>query len=189
MNKGRLGATILVGTLTVLYPVIVYFGIQVVPMGSLLLILGVALLGRLLLGGGLKTSTGLGVGIALLFCLLVWLSGSTTGLLYYPVVINLTMLLIFAASLVRPPSAIEQLARLSEPDLPDSGVTYTRRVTWVWCCFFVINGSIAWYTAADGNMEIWALYNGLIAYVAMGALFGVEWLIRRRVRAKQANLS
>jgi uncharacterized membrane protein len=53
--------------------------------------------------------------------------------------------------------------------------------------FFAANGSIAWWTT-DQSMNIWTLYNGLIAYVAMGVMFGGEWLIRQRVMRRSSSV-
>lgn len=106
---------------------------------------------------------------------------------FYPALVNAVLLAVFATSLARPPSAIERLARLSEPDLPPAAVRYTRRVTQVWCVFFVGNGAIALATALWASTEAWALYNGVIAYGLMGVLFGAEWLVRRRVKARVAH--
>lgn len=107
----------------------------------------------------------------------------------YPALVNAVLLAVFAASLIHPPSAIERLARLREPDLPPAAVAYTRKVTWVWCGFFVLNGSLALATALWADAATWALYNGLIAYGLIGALFAGEWLVRRRVRARHAAAS
>ena len=104
----------------------------------------------------------------------------------YPVLLNLAFLGVFAASLRRGPSAIERLARLREPDLPPAGVAYTRRVTQVWCVFFGANALVSAATALWADAAGWALYNGFIAYVAMGVLLAGEWLVRRRVRARSA---
>ena len=79
---------------------------------------------------------------------------------------------------------IERLARLQEPDLPAAGVAYTRRVTQVWCGFFIVNGSVSLLTALFASDAGWALYNGVISYALMGLLFVGEWLIRKRVKAK-----
>jgi uncharacterized membrane protein len=49
---------------------------------------------------------------------------------------------------------------------------------------FVLNGSLALYTAVAADIEVWALYNGVIAYVLMGLLFAGEYLVRRRVRRR-----
>ena len=77
------------------------------------------------------------------------------------------------------------LARLSEPDLPDVAIAYTRKVTLVWCAFFLVNGGIALATALWGTEAQWTLYNGGIAYVLMGLIAAVEWLVRKRVRGQQ----
>ena len=76
---------------------------------------------------------------------------------------------------------VERLARLRNPELPAAGVRYTRQVTQVWCAFFIVNGLIAVWTAVWSSREVWAVYNGFIAYLAMGALFAGEWLLRRRL--------
>ncbi len=94
---------------------------------------------------------------------------------------------IFATSLRFPPTAVERLARLTEPELPPFAVVYTRRVTQVWCGFFVLNGALALMTALWASNQVWALYNGLLAYVMMGVLFGGEWLVRRRGKAAHAH--
>ncbi|MCL2160503.1 MAG: hypothetical protein FWH56_01240 [Betaproteobacteria bacterium] len=105
---------------------------------------------------------------------------SSASLLYYPVLVNAVFLLAFAISLFQSQTLIERLARRIDPKLPPEGVRYTRKVTLAWCVFFVFNGGIAFWTTTQA-MSVWALYNGLIAYVAMGMMFGGEWLIRRRV--------
>jgi uncharacterized membrane protein len=110
--------------------------------------------------------------------------GSAVAVRYYPVLVNAVLLAVFAASLMRPPSVVERIARLREPDLPPAGVAYTRRVTIAWTVFFALNGSAALYTAAFASLETWALYNGLIAYVLIGALFAGELAIRSLVRAR-----
>ncbi len=117
---------------------------------------------------------------------LLWRSNDPTWVLSYPIFVNALMFSLFAASLWHPPSAIERLARLRHPDLPPEGVAYTRRVTQVWCGFFVANGGIAAWTAFAASRETWVLYNGLIAYLLMGALFAGEWLYRRQRFGREA---
>ena len=46
--------------------------------------------------------------------------------------------------------------------------------------------TLALATALWASDKTWALYNGLIAYLLMGALFAGEWLVRGRVRARAA---
>ncbi|RPI63761.1 MAG: hypothetical protein EHM50_01805 [Lysobacterales bacterium] len=122
-------------------------------------------------------------GGVLLAVLSFWL-GDAGAVRYYPVLVNAALLTVFAASLKRPPSVVERIARLREPDLPPAGVAYTRRVTIAWTVFFALNGAAALYTATLGSLETWALYNGLLAYVLIGALFGGELAIRSFVKAR-----
>jgi len=104
--------------------------------------------------------------------------GKPDAMLYYPVLVNASMCLLFSWSLISPPSAIERIARLREPDLSPAGVRYTRRVTIAWIAFFVANGAIALYTATLTPLATWALYNGFIAYLLIGAMFAVEFAVR-----------
>lgn len=112
---------------------------------------------------------------------------SALPLKFYPVLVNATMLVVFGWSLRHPPSLIERLARVREPDLPPRGVAYTRRVTQAWCLFFVANGTVATVTALWASDRVWALYNGAIAYALIGAMFAGEWLVRQRVMARAAE--
>jgi uncharacterized membrane protein len=91
------------------------------------------------------------------------------------------MLILFGATLFQPPTMVERFARLQEPELSPTRVRYTRHVTEAWCVFFVINGVIAGYTAAFASREAWALYNGLVAYLLIGAMFAGERLVRQLV--------
>ena len=104
----------------------------------------------------------------------------------YPVFMNLTMLVAFAVTLWKPPTMIERFARISDPDLDDHGVAYTRKVTWVWISFFVFNGSVALWTALYGTLLQWGAYNGGISYGLAGLLMGVEYVIRRIVRHRKS---
>lgn len=166
------------------YPVLVYFALRrgVPPRYLALGLLAVLALrwGKplarkappaLLIAGGLAAAA------------LAWFRGAVS-VLYYPVAVNLALLGVFAASLRFPPTVIERLARLKEPELDARGVRYTRRVTQVWCAFFAANAALAALTAAAGDHAVWAFYNGFLAYVLMGALFLGEWLVRRRLRAE-----
>ena len=170
MLRGTL-LTLLIA-LTVAYPLAVYYGLQHVSPRIMAAALA-AIIGLRLLAD--RQRRFLPVGLVLLI-----------SLRFYPVLVNLVMLGLFSWTLLFPPSLIERLARLKEPDLPPSGVRYTRRVTQVWCGFFVLNGSIAAYTALYSSLATWTLYNGLISYLLMGALFGGEFLLRLHVRKQPA---
>jgi uncharacterized membrane protein len=123
-------------------------------------------------------------GGALLLAALAVSSNALLPLKLYPVLVNAVMLSVFAYTLVSPPSMIERFARLREPDLPSQAIAYTRRVTQVWCVFFVVNGAISLVTALWSSPAVWSLYNGVIAYLLMGLLLGGEYLVRLRFKRR-----
>ena len=100
---------------------------------------------------------------------------------FYPVVVNAAWLSFFALSLAGE-SVVEKLARLREPNLPEDGQRYCRKVTAAWCLFFILNGSVALDSALNRSDAWWALYNGFIAYGLIALMFAGEWLVRRLVR-------
>ncbi len=69
-----------------------------------------------------------------------------------------------------------------EGDLSPAAVRYTRRVTQVWCGFFIVNGGVSLWTCLHGNVHLWTLWNGMLSYVLMAALFAGEWVVRQRVK-------
>ena len=107
------------------------------------------------------------------------LLGDQRFFLALPVLVNLLLLAHFAGSLRGEVSLVERMARLRESELPPGGPAYCRRVTKVWCVFFVLNGSVAAVLALSGKVQWWALYTGLLAYLLMGLLFAVEFIVRK----------
>ena len=177
--------------LWIAYPLLVYFGLQFIQPRYLALLLIAALLLRaphaarnLLSGFGGAERLMLGALLGL--SVLAGVANSETLLRLYPFAMNLGMFALFALSLKRPPSMIERLARLEEPDLSAAAVRYTRDLSIIWCVFLSANACIALYTALWTSREIWALYNALIAYMLMGALLLGERLLRRKLIARYA---
>lgn len=165
------------------YPIGVYFGlarIGVVPIACLLAALALARMALVRRERRLRIASSLALVVALAVAVASALTRDSAWLRYYPMLINLTALTVFGWSLLHPPSVIEQLARLHTPQLPAEGVAWTRAVTRVWCAFFVLNGSVAWYTARFATLQTWTLYNGFIAYLLIGLLLGGEFLLRPR---------
>src|SRR5580704_11915649 len=84
--------------------------------------------------------------------------------LYWPVVVSATLLVVFGRTLFHPPTLVERFARLQKSELTPEEVRYCRRVTQLWCLFFIGNGSLAWVLAHGSSLRAWALYTGLISY-------------------------
>ena len=176
----KLSALLMLG-----WPFVIWFGLThnslhwLLPLMALLLLVRLCHIRRMT--GPLRAvmQTVALAGIAL--CAASALLKSHQLLLFYPLAVNLVMLGVFAGSLWTSQPLVERLARLRDPDLPAAAIGYTRRVTQVWCLFFIVNGTVALVTAVQGDMQRWTAWNGMIAYLLMGLLMGGEWLVRRRV--------
>lgn len=121
-----------------------------------------------------------------LFC---FITGQEYFLKLYSVVINATFLFVFGSTLFFEPNIIFRFATLADRSIKGSSYeqnvkSYCKKVTLVWCAFFVCNGSIAAYTTFCCSREVWAIYNGGISYALMGTLFVVEFIIRKVVDKK-----
>ncbi|HBX05823.1 MAG TPA: DNA gyrase subunit B [Leclercia adecarboxylata] len=181
---------LLTGLMLVAWPFLIGFGLMHNSLHWLLPLLAVLLLLRFRQArhnaGPMRyaVQTVALAGIAL--CTASYLLKAHQWLLFYPVVVNLVMLVVFGGSLWTSMPVVERLARLREPDLSPVGVRYTRRVTQVWCGFFIINGAIALFTVLHADIRLWTLWNGMIAYLLMGTLMAGEWVVRQRAMKNDA---
>ena len=134
-----------------------------------------------------------------LFC---FITGKEFFLKIYSVVINLTMLFVFGSTLFMPPNIIFRFATMSDKSIKGSSFEqkvykYCHKVTVIWCCFFILNGSAAALTtfadkifglSPEAARKVWAVYNGGISYVLMGSLFVIEFIVRKLVDKKMMKL-
>lgn len=170
----------------ILYPISIYFGLQYFSPSQLGLFLLAVFALRILVIRNHPIRRGrqmiLTVIVGVVLAGLTWIFNTEQFLLWYPVALNSVLLIVFIVSLISPPSAIEVIARIKEPDLNKVGIIYTRKVTMAWSVFFAINALISAWTVLQQDMQLWTLYNGLLAYLAMGLFFGIELLVRRHAR-------
>lgn len=179
----------LLALLTLTYPFAVYYGLDIIGVRGFSLILLALFSFRILANPTqrVKKHSLLLLAVMAVFTLYVFSQNSAAGLRLYPLIINSVFLIAFFYSLFTSESMIERFARLQEPELPPSGVAYTRKVTIVWCLFFLINGLISLYTAVYCDIRTWSYYNGFIAYLMMGALFALEFITRHFSSRKKAQ--
>lgn len=176
---------LLTGLLLLAWPFLIWFGLAhnslhwLLPLMALLLFLRFRQTRRQ--AGPLRIVTQVVAIAGMTLCIASYLLKTHQLLLFYPVVVNVVMLAVFGGSLWSSMPIVERLARLREPALADTGVRYTRRVTQIWCAFFIINGGIALFTALRGDMSLWTAWNGMLSYLLMGTLMAGEWLVRRQV--------
>lgn len=189
-SRSRRSLTLAIAALGIAYPFLVYFGLRFISPIWMVAGLLVLLAFRFLFDRGgtrqrlMPVFAVAGVGVLALVVL-----SPLAGLKAYPILVSLGFAGLFAASLIRPPTIIERIARLREPDLPPSAIPYLRNVTLAWIAFFLLNATLSAATAFSGSMEAWTLYNGLISYFLIGAMFAAEFTIRWFLRRQQRNLA
>jgi uncharacterized membrane protein len=173
--------TVLTVAVTLLYPLAIWFGHgQVEPrwLAGLLLLAAATRLPALKLSGVARWSV---AGALVLVACAIW-SNLLLPLKLYPVLVNAALLAGFGYSLTTPMSAVERMARLRGDDFPPVAQAYMRKVTQVWCGFFVFNGAVAFATALWASEAVWSLYTGVVSYLLMAVLFGAEYLVRLRFK-------
>ena len=134
--------------------------------------------------------------------LLCFLTDEAIFLKLYPVAINLIFLVFFGSTLFRGPNMIFRFATLADKSVKGSFhekkvENYCRKVTVIWCIFFILNGTVAILTVFAGKIfgitpenadKVWSLYNGGISYILMGFLFAAEFIVRKFVDKKMTKV-
>jgi len=108
---------------------------------------------------------------------------------FVPLFMNALCLLTFGLTLFMPPTMIFRFATLMDKSIKGSlgekrVAAYCRKVTVMWCVFFISNGSIVAWTIFSGSDVFWSIYNGVITYILMGSLFAAEFIVRTIVQKK-----
>ncbi|MFT6984715.1 MAG: putative membrane protein [Psychromonas sp.] len=182
--------TLLSAIVLLAYPFAVYYGLNQWGVGTVAGVIGVLFVLRIIGGNKtrlreLKYIAWISGAMGIVLTLLALFFKDTRWFTYYPVIINLLMLTLFASSLYQKETMVERFARLQDPELPDYAIGYTRTVTKVWCVFFVANGTLSLITCFM-PIAIWTLYNGLLSYLLAGCLFACEFMVR--IYVKKQNL-
>jgi len=186
MTGASLVRVAFVGLLAI-YPFAVYFGIKIVPAGYFGIALGILVLLRLAVIRPDERRIVLPVTLLLLFyAMFAAVVGKTQALLYYPVLVNLLLFLLFGASLVSGEPLLLRLVRLRGMKMSEHAPLYLWWLTAIWSAFFVVNGLIAFWTTTR-SLEIWTLYNGLLSYLLIGLLMVLE-LVYRKHKQKSYGL-
>lgn len=97
----------------------------------------------------------------------------------YPVVMNFTVMAIFALSLKRKP-LVQIIGEKMRGALPPEGIEYARKATLAWAAFMLFLGLCSLATVFMQN-EVWAVFNGFLSYILIALMFFCEYLARRKV--------
>ena len=168
------------------YPFLVYGGLRLLEPRALALALAGALLVREAVRLRARSPSPLLGPLALVASILALSAAFNEGrfFLFVPALISAALFVSFGRTLIVGPSMVERLARRRLAHVTVADVVYCRRVTEVWCAFFIANGALSLWLALRAPIEVWTLYTGLLAYLLVGAVFAGEltyraWRFRR----------
>lgn len=166
------------------YPFIIYFGIRVLPPSFF----GLVLVTLLAMRYGVLLPKERQMLLPLLLVFFIYAVAttvvrSTEMLLYYPALVNFSLLAIFGASLRYGEPLLLRIVRARGMPISRYGPAYLYRLTAVWAGFFAANGLVATWTAGL-SIESWTLYNGLISYFLIAGLVGGEYLFRAHYKRR-----
>lgn len=116
--------------------------------------------------------------IALTFACLGWISNNGTWLLVLPSATQGSFGLAFLRSLRGTP-LIEHFARMVKPELGAGELAHCRLWTKIWGGYLLVLAAIGLGLARWASLAVWTVYVGVIAYVLVGVLFAVEYVIRK----------
>ena len=115
--------------------------------------------------------------------MLLTLAAAVTGdrlfLMLVPAAVYLVLFELFRASLHGPMSMIEIGARFMEPYAPEFIRSYCRKLTVLWCGFFVANAIVVAALAIASPPDWWRAYTGWIIYAVLAVLSAIEFLVRK----------
>lgn len=177
--------------ISIAYPVLIYTGIKYQVLNYLIVFIAFVFFIRFLCTRKVNSTIAIASKYSLVgsiaLCIFSLVFKKLELMLYYPVLVNAVLFIVFAASLFTDKPVITVLAMLKEKELPPFALLYTRRLTVFWSAFFVLNGLIALYTAIINDLNIWTLYNGLISYILIGIIFVAEFILRAILKKKYDN--
>ncbi len=162
--------------IVVLYPYLVYQGIQVGIVWLAPTVLASLLLYQAYATQALQTKIIKAICALVLLLGVLFFQNITAKLL--PTLIQLFLLQFFASTLKQGPPLIERFVRLEFDELPEGIVEYCRQLTLLWSGFFAINAVICSVLAIWASPELWAIYTGIMIFVLTALLMLAEYIYR-----------
>jgi len=119
-----------------------------------------------------------------ILCLFI---NSSIILKFYPLIMNVILLVSFGITFFLRPNMIFRFATMQDKSIKGSlgecrVEAYCWKVNLMWCIFFVLNGGITAWTIFFGSDVVWSVYNGGISYVLIGIIFAGEFAVRKIVQ-------
>lgn len=184
------GVLLVLGLITVIYPFLVYWGLERYGAGVFALFLLLMLIVRFVITRQYRYRGQWVLLFAMVvFCGIVLTLDSQALLRWYPVLISLGFSLLFWLSLAGPTTLIERFARLAGEQPSAQALVYMRKLTVVWAILLLLNAGVAAYTACCLSLAHWTFYNGLLSYGVFALFMALEYGYRRHYQRKYRALS
>ena len=74
---------------------------------------------------------------------------------------------------------IEHFARMVKPALSVGEQAHCRRWTRIWGVYLIVLAGFGLILARWASLAVWTAYVGVVSYLLVGALFAVEYLVRK----------
>lgn len=116
--------------------------------------------------------------IALGFALLGWIIHSRWMLLVLPSATQAAFGLTFLRSLAGTP-LVENFARMVKPELTPGELAHCRSWTRIWGIYLIVLAAVGLLFARFATLPVWTVYSGVVTYGLSGALYAVEYVIRK----------
>jgi uncharacterized membrane protein len=116
--------------------------------------------------------------IALVCAVVGWLWHDATCLMVLPSATQAAFGVTFLRSLSGVP-LIEHFARMVKRELSAGELAHCRSWTRIWGGYLIVLAALGLVLARWAPLAVWTVYVGVVSYVLVGALFAVEYVIRK----------
>lgn len=166
----------IVSSILLLYPYLVYRGIQAGVVWFAPSVLAAIMLYQAYISSELKSRITKFTFALLLLLGVIFFQNVTAKIL--PTLIQLFLMHFFYKTLKNGPPLVERFVRLEFEELPEGVVDYCRQLTILWIGFFGFNALMCSGLAVWASPEWWAIYTGVIIFILTGLLMMAEYIFR-----------
>lgn len=176
-------------SLMAIYPTFVFFALSFTNISLEFIAVGMLAVCGIAFLLNIKTSNRYTPLFACIIAILMLFTDAEKVLKFYPIGIVFLVLWAFGITLFQKNTIVYGFATLTDKTIPDHpGLAeiklYCRRVTKVWCLWFIVNILIDFYFVFFGNFEDWTFFNGPICWAVQIILFTGEFIVRYFVMCK-----
>ncbi len=170
-------------SLMALYPTFVFFALSFTDISTETIAIGMLVICGIAFLLNIKTSNRYTPLFACIIAVLMLFSDAKTVLKFYPIGVVFLVLWAFGITLFQKNTIVFGFARFLDSSILDHpGLAeikkYCRRITEVWCAWFIVNIIIDFVFVFSGDFKTWAIFNGPICLGVQIVIFVGEFIAR-----------